>query len=117
MKTPIDQVGAGQRLLSWLGHMELNNGQRFDQSFAQAARRTRIQMHEFAMQAVECGFRRRIVVHRVMAFSFLAMIGFVVVGQMVETLRRLCTWQRWIGAASPAYFFTAAGSALPPSST
>src|SRR6476469_768484 len=28
-----------------------------------------------------------------------------------------CTWQRWIGAASPAYFFTAACSALPPSRT
>src|ERR1019366_8754355 len=33
------------------------------------------------------------------------------------TLRRLCTWHRWIIAASPACQRTAAASALPPSNT
>jgi hypothetical protein len=85
----LDHVGAGQCLPQFQGNVDTINRQRFFQSFAQAARRARIQIHQFAMQSLQRLFGRRIVFPRVSLVQLSGHQGLVLVAQVIQNIAPL----------------------------
>src|SRR5580704_5934018 len=84
------------------GHAQAMHGERFFHAFLQAAGGARIQLHQFAMQSIEGALGVGVFAHGVSVLQFLFDRRLMFLGKWSMTLRRLCTWQRWIIAASPA---------------
>ena len=87
----LDDVGAGQRLARLWGNVEPMQGQRFLQSLTQAPGRTRIQIHQFAMQRAQRLLGRVIVFQSIGGIQFPCHQGSLFVGQVVQHVARLCT--------------------------